>query len=114
MLGPRKELTGYSTLFIFSSGNSDNYSNFAYSSLACVRIGTSGAASFQRVRKSSLCFTLPSADSFLAQKIEIAVATATNIDDGGQISREVIRVSTFVIQREAKRDGQRELRLANE
>ena len=29
-----------------------NYCNFAYSALACFRMGMSGSASFQRVRKS--------------------------------------------------------------
>jgi hypothetical protein len=57
---------------------------------------------------------LPSEVSLLAHPIEIGVATATNVDDGGQVSREVLCVSTFITQREAERDSERELRLADE
>jgi hypothetical protein len=36
----------------WSVGNSPRYCNFAYSALACFRMGMSGSASFQSVRKS--------------------------------------------------------------
>jgi hypothetical protein len=35
-----------------SERRAGNYSSFAYSALACVRIGMSGSASLQRVKKS--------------------------------------------------------------
>src|SRR5580692_1018254 len=43
-------LPGRNKVFAHRSGS--DYCNFAYSDLACVRMGTSGSASFQRVRKS--------------------------------------------------------------
>src|SRR5215469_17946656 len=44
--------------------NSADYSNFAYSALACFRMGMSGSASFQRTRDLRLRFLEQNYDSF--------------------------------------------------
>jgi hypothetical protein len=67
-----------------------NYSSFAYSALACFRMGMSGR------RRTS----------FLAQKIQVRVTAGTRIDDGGKVAREVVG-DTVIIQRKNKRNFQR-------
>lgn len=56
--------------------------------------------------KVCFVFALSSGDSFLAQKIEIGVAARTNINDSGEIPREIIRVAA-IIQWKRKRKLQR-------
>jgi hypothetical protein len=72
------------------------YCNFAYSALACFRMGMSGSASFQRVHACD--------DLFLAQKIEVGVAAGTSIDDGGKVAGEIIGVAIDTLEGDLKRD----------
>jgi len=46
-------MANVSALLLVDSQGSRSYCSFAYSALACLRIGMSGSASFQSVRKPS-------------------------------------------------------------
>jgi len=51
---------------------------------------------------------------FLAQKVEVGVATRMRIDDCGKVTREIVTVATAVNQRESERNCERSLRRTDE